>query len=69
MRRGRDGRNLESYLRSNGSVTVYTLTDKDVTAISELHGIQLPDAEYLAHKLEKRILLDGFTKWAWNKRS
>lgn len=68
MRRGRDGLNLESYLRSNGPVRIYTLTNSEVEAISRNHRITLPNVGYLAHKLEKRILMDGFTKWAWNKR-
>jgi hypothetical protein len=69
MRRGRDGLNLESYLLRNGPIRIHTLTSNEVETISRNHGIPLPDATYLAHKLEKRILMDGFTKWAWNKRT
>ncbi len=68
MRRGRNGSNLEYHLRENGAIVIYTLTNNEIETISRNHRIPLPDAKYLAHKLEKRILMDGFTKWAWNKR-
>jgi len=69
MRRGRDGQNLESYLRNTGPIRIHTITDTDIEAITLKHGIQLPSADYMAHMLEKKILMDGFTKWAWNKRT
>lgn len=69
MRRGRNGLSLETYLHSNGPVRIYTLTSNEIETISRNHEITLPDANYLAHKLEKRILMDGFTNWAWNKRT
>lgn len=69
MRRGRSGLNLETYLLRNGAIRIFTLTNNEVETISRNHGIALPEAVYFAHKLEKRILMDGFTKWAWNKRT
>lgn len=69
MRRGRDGQNLEVFLRSFDSVRVYTLTDNQIKGILQEHDIQLPEAKYVAHRLEKKVLLEGFTKWAWNKRT
>lgn len=44
-----------------------TLTNQEIEAISRSHQIALPSAKYPAHGLEKRILSEGFTKWAWNK--
>lgn len=69
MRRGRNGDSLESYLRNKGAVRIYTLTNQEIEAISRSHQIALPSAKYPAHGLEKRILSEGFTKWAWNKRT
>ncbi|RZT94719.1 hypothetical protein EV681_3143 [Advenella incenata] len=68
MRKGRNGTNLETHLRENGAVWLYTLTNEETEVISRNQGISLPDGKYIAHKLEKRILMDGFLKWAWNKR-
>lgn len=69
MRRGRNGDSLESFLRSNGPVRIYTLTDHEIESVVSTHKISLPNAKYLAHGLEKRILSEGFSKWAWNKRA
>lgn len=69
MRRGRDGQNLESYLTKTGKVKLYTITSIEITKLVSSHSIQLPSGKYPAHQLERRILLDGFTKWKWNARS
>ncbi len=69
MRRGRDGSNLESYLRQSGSVVVHTLTDADALAIARMHDIRLPAGKYPAHQLERAVLAEGFKRWKWNARS
>lgn len=69
MRRGRNGSNLESYLCSNGPVRIYTLNDAEIESIAHVHQIALPSARYIAHGLEKLILSEGFSRWAWNKRT
>jgi hypothetical protein len=69
MRRGRDGSNLENYLSQIGPVVLHTLTDVDVLKIAHNHKVALPEGKYSAHKLERAILAEGFTKWKWNGRS
>lgn len=69
MRTGRDGHTLESYLRSGGKVTLYTMTSVDVLRISGIHQISLPSGKYPAHQLERKILAAGFKKWKWNGRA
>lgn len=69
MRRGRDGNNLENYLRQSGPVVVHTLTDSDVLMIARKHGIALPTGKYPAHQLERAVLAEGFSRWKWNARS
>lgn len=69
MRRGRDGHNVETFLRNVGAVRLYTLTSIDVMKIVSKHNIQLQSGKYPAHQLEKKVLSEGFTKWKWNARS
>lgn len=69
MRRGRNGSNLEHYLENFGSVMLYTISDADVAEIVRKHNLTLPAGKYLAHKLEKAILAEGFSSWKWNARS
>lgn len=69
MRRGRDGSNLENYLSKIGPVVLHTLTDADALRIAHNHKVALPEGKYPAHKLERAILAEGFTKWKWNGRS
>ena len=69
MRRGRNGSNLESYLVEVGPVLLHTLTDDDALRISNEHRFALPEGRYPAHRLERAILAEGFSKWKWNARS
>jgi hypothetical protein len=69
MRRGRNGSNLENYLETSGPVTLYTMSDADVLRIASELRISLPDGKYPAHRLERAILAEGYTKWKWNARS
>ena len=69
MRRGRNGSNLENYLTEVGPVVLHTLTDADVLRIAKEHKVALPDGRYPAHRLERAILAEGFSKWKWNARS
>ncbi len=69
MRRGREGNNLESYLRQHGPVVVHTLTDSEALTVVREHGIALREGKYPAHQLEKTILAEGYKMWKWNARS
>lgn len=68
MRRGRELSNLEHYLENVGSVRVYTLTDSDVLELCSKHQLVLPSGRYPSHRLEKKILAEGFKNWKWNAR-
>ncbi len=69
MRGGRSGSNLENYLATGGEVKLHTLTDPEIEAIVTKQHLTLPDGRYIAHRMEKLILSEGFKNWCWNSKS